>query len=298
MAKNATEAVRSGELKIIPESSIKTWNHWMDGIRDWCVSRQLWWGHRIPAYRVQFNATTPDQYKTEELWVVGRTIEEAMQRAVKISGCPEADLTLVQDEDVLDTWFSSGLFPFSVMGWPDQTEDLKLYYPGTLLETGHDILFFWVARMVFFGQTLMGKLPFKEVFLHPMVRDAHGRKMSKSLGNVIDPMDVITGISLEGLHLQLADSNLDPKEIDKAKQGQKQDYPNGIPECGTDAMRFALCSYLTQARDINLDILRVQGYRFFCNKLWNATKFALLYFESNAQYEVINNLVSFFFFFF
>lgn len=151
-----------------------------------------------------------------------------------------------------------------------------MFYPGTLLETGHDILFFWVARMVFFGQTLLGKLPFKEIYLHPIIRDAHGRKMSKSLGNVIDPMDVINGIALEDLHLQLYDSNLDPKEIDKAKEGQKQDYPKGIPECGTDALRFALCN-MCQGRDLNLDILRVQGYRHFCNKLWNATKFALTY---------------------
>lgn len=133
---------------------------------------------------------------------------------------------------MLDTWFSSGLFPFSVMGWPDATDDMKALYPTSLLETGHDILFFWVARMVFFSQKLLGKLPFKEVFLHPMVRDAHGRKMSKSLGNVIDPMDVIQGIVLEELHKQLQDSNLDPKEIERAIAGQKQDYPNGIPECG------------------------------------------------------------------
>lgn len=186
---------------------------------------------------------------------------------------------------MLDTWFSSGLFPFSVFGWPDKTGDLEAFYPTSLLETGHDILFFWVARMVFFGQKLLGKLPFKEVYLHPMVRDAHGRKMSKSLGNVIDPMDVIHGISLEGLHGQLIGSNLDPREIEKAKAGQKQDYPQGIPECGSDALRFALCAYITQARDINLDINRVLGYRFFCNKLWNATKFALLYFSGDERYD-------------
>ncbi|XP_055600780.1 valine--tRNA ligase isoform X2 [Uranotaenia lowii] len=291
MAKNATEAVRSGELKIIPEVHTKTWYHWMDGIRDWCVSRQLWWGHRIPAYQVSFkDASKKPAGLEEDLWFVGRSEEEALEKASKELGVAASALSLKQDEDVLDTWFSSGLFPFSVFGWPDNTDDLKLYYPTTLLETGHDILFFWVARMVFFGQTLLGKLPFKEVFLHPMVRDAHGRKMSKSLGNVIDPMDVITGISLEGLHQQLYDSNLDPKEIDRAKAGQKQDYPNGIPECGTDAMRFALCAYMSQARDINLDIMRVQGYRFFCNKLWNATKFALMYFTGDEKYEVVKKL--------
>lgn len=228
-----------------------------------------------------------------ELWIVARNLEEATQKALDKFKVTAGEITLHQDEDVLDTWFSSGLFPFSVFGWPDQTDDFKLFYPTTLLETGHDILFFWVARMVFFGQKLTGKLPFKEVFLHPMVRDAHGRKMSKSLGNVIDPIDVINGITLEGLQEQLVGSNLDPKEFERAKAGQKQDYPNGIPECGTDAMRFALCAYLSQARDINLDILRVQGYRFFCNKLWNATKFALMYFTGDEKYDVLTKLVRF-----
>ncbi|GLV42742.1 Valyl-tRNA synthetase [Carabus blaptoides fortunei] len=278
MAKRATEAVTNGELKIIPEQHNKTWYHWMEGIRDWCVSRQLWWGHRIPAYFVSCtDDSLPVGNETDnEYWVTGRTQEEALVKAAKKFNVPASKLVLKQDEDVLDTWFSSGLFPFSMFGWPEQTEDLQVFYPGTLLETGHDILFFWVARMVFFGQTLLGKLPFKEVFLHPIIRDAHGRKMSKSLGNVIDPMDVINGITLEDLHLQLYDSNLDPKEIDKAKEGQRQDYPKGIPECGTDALRFALCA-MCQGRDLNLDILRVQGYRHFCNKLWNATKFALTY---------------------
>ncbi|XP_059608612.1 valine--tRNA ligase [Phlebotomus argentipes] len=276
MAEKAKEAVRSGELKIIPEAHTKTWFHWMDGIRDWCISRQLWWGHRIPAYRVDF-IKRPANLPEEEIWIVGRTEAEARQRVQDKYSIPQSDFTLHQDEDVLDTWFSSGLFPFSVFGWPNENADLEVFYPTSLLETGHDILFFWVARMVFFGQTLLGKLPFREVFLHPIVRDAHGRKMSKSLGNVIDPMDVITGIALEDLHKQLYDSNLDPKEIERAIAGQKRDYPNGIPECGTDAMRFALCSYMTQGRDINLDILRVQGYRFFCNKLWNAARFALTY---------------------
>lgn len=289
MAKAATDAVKNGDLKLTPEFHNKIWYHWMDGIRDWCVSRQLWWGHRIPAYKVKSSKLAAEE---GEVWVVSRTVDEAKQKASKKTGLAPSDFTLEQDEDVLDTWFSSGLFPFSVFGWPDNTKDVELFYPTTLLETGHDILFFWVARMVFFGQTLLGKLPFREVFLHPMVRDAHGRKMSKSLGNVIDPMDVITGISLEGLHAQLYDSNLDPKEIEKAKLGQKQDYPDGIPECGVDAMRFALCAYLTAARDINLDILRVQGYRFFCNKLWNATKFALRYFDENEKIEVLTELVS------
>lgn len=180
------------------------------------------------------------------------------------------------DPDVLDTWFSAALWPFAIFGWPDKTPDFSNFYPNSLLETGWDILFFWVARMVFFGLKLTGQVPFSKVFCHAMVRDAHGRKMSKSLGNVIDPVDVIEGVTLEALQQQLEGGNLDAKEVEKAKEGQRQDFPRGIPECGTDAMRFALCAYTSSNRDINLDVLRVEGYRKFCNKLWNATRFAMM----------------------
>ncbi|XP_061675677.1 valine--tRNA ligase [Syngnathoides biaculeatus] len=277
MGKQAADAVREGRLKIIPDHHLKTWFNWMDNIRDWCISRQLWWGHRIPAYFITVNdpAVKPGEDLDGHYWVSGRTVEEAREKAAKRFNVTPDKVTLRQDEDVLDTWFSSGIFPFSIFGWPNETQDLSVFYPGTLLETGHDILFFWVARMVMMGIKLTGKLPFKEVYLHAVVRDAHGRKMSKSLGNVIDPLDVITGISLEGLHAQLTYSNLDPVEVERAKQGQKSDYPNGIPECGTDALRFALCAYTSQGRDINLDVNRILGYRHFCNKLWNAVKFAM-----------------------
>uniref|UniRef100_A0A8C4WJL3 Valine--tRNA ligase n=1 Tax=Gopherus evgoodei TaxID=1825980 RepID=A0A8C4WJL3_9SAUR len=253
LARGAADAVRRGELRILPPFHCKTWFQWMDNIRDWCISRQLWWGHRVPAYFVTVDdpSVPPGEDMDGQYWVSGR------------------------NDDVLDTWFSSGLFPFSIFGWPNASEDLQVFYPGTLLETGHDILFFWVARMVMLGLKLTGKLPFREVYLHAVVRDAHGRKMSKSLGNVIDPLDVISGITLEGLHAQLLESNLEPAEVERARQGQKSDYPAGIPECGTDALRFALCAYTSQGRDINLDVNRILGYRHFCNKLWNATKFAV-----------------------
>jgi len=290
MAKEAQTAVDTGALKLIPDSHKKTWAYWMSGMRDWCISRQLWWGHRIPAYHVTIKDQGSPDPTDNNYWVSGRTVEEAKKKAAERFNVTEDKVNLEQDPDVLDTWFSSGLFPFSVLGWPDKTDDLDVFYPGSLLETGHDIIFFWVARMVFFGQKLMGKLPFKDVFLHAMVRDAHGRKMSKSLGNTINPMDVICGISLEDLHKTLEGGNLDPKEIEKAKAGQKQDYPNGIPECGTDALRFGLCAYTAQGRDINLDVMRVQGYRFFCNKLWNATKFAMMYL--GAEFAPVKSLVN------
>ena len=202
-------------------------------------------------------------------------MQEAYAKAEKALGCSRDEISLERDEDVLDTWFSSGLFPFSVMGWPEQTDDLKAFYPTSLLETGLDILFFWVARMVMMGLQLTDKLPFHTVYLHAMVRDKDGRKMSKSLGNVIDPLEVISGCTLETLLAKLDGGNLPPKEVARAKKDQSEDFPDGIPECGSDALRFGLLAYTVQGRDVNLDMKRVVGYRLFCNKLWNATKFAL-----------------------
>ena len=281
MAKEACEAARDKRLEILPSFMEPTWFRWLENIRDWCISRQLWWGHRIPAFYVRFageavsdSGMPGGSSEQMERWVIGR--DEAEARVAAEKKFPGKEFTLEQDEDVLDTWFSSGLFPFSVFGWPDETPDMAEFYPTSLLETGHDILFFWVARMVMMGMKLTGKVPFKQVYLHAMVRDAHGRKMSKSLGNVIDPLHVIEGIDLASLNATLVGGNLDEKEVKKAQAGQKADFPDGIPECGTDAMRFALVAYTAQGRDINLDVLRVVSYRHWCNKLWNATKFAMM----------------------
>lgn len=273
MAKDAIKAVRDGQIVINPKTSENEYFRWLENLQDWCISRQLWWGHRCPVYFVKIEGQDNDR-NDGSYWVAGRNLDEALVKAE--AKFPGVKYELEQDEDVLDTWFSSGLWPFSTLGWPKETKDLKDFYPFSMLETGWDILFFWVSRMILLGLKLTGEVPFKEVFCHSLVRDAQGRKMSKSLGNVVDPLDVISGIKLEDLHAKLLQGNLDPREVEKAKIGQKESYPNGIPQCGTDAMRFALCAYTTGGRDINLDILRVEGYRKFCNKIYQATKFALM----------------------
>ncbi|KAJ6513801.1 tRNA synthetases class I-domain-containing protein [Mycena vitilis] len=273
LADEAIKRTFAGELVINPKQSENEWFKWLETIQDWCISRQLWWGHRCPAYFVRIAGTTQDK-SSDRNWVVGRTLDEATARAKLLAN--GAEFALEQDDDVLDTWFSSGLWPFSIMGWPDKTPDLQNFYPSTVLETGWDILFFWVARMVLLGIKMTDRVPFKEVYCHAMIRDGQGKKMSKSKGNVIDPIDVMVGISLENLHAKLLEGNLDQMEIQRAKDGQKKSFPRGIPQCGTDSLRFALCAYSGGGRDINLEILRVEGYRKFCNKLFNATKFAML----------------------
>lgn len=274
MADEATKVVKEGKVKIRPASAAKSYFRWMENTSDWCLSRQLWWGHQIPAYSVKIAGKAQDQEDHEaEVWITGRTEAEAYKKAAE--RFPGKGLKLTRDPDVLDTWFSSGLWPFSTLGWPEETADLKNFYPTSMLETGWDILFFWVARMIMLGIKLTGKVPFYEVYCHSLVRDTEGRKMSKSLGNVIDPVDVMEGIELKALHDKLLTGNLDPKEIANATKFQKTAFPIGIPECGADALRFCLIQYCTGGGDINFDVNVMHGYRKFCNKLYQATKYVV-----------------------
>lgn len=286
MAAKAIQAVEDGELEIIPQVYTKTWKNWLSNISDWCISRQLWWGHQIPAYRVEH----PENSDKQELLVWGRSEEEARHRASVKYGVPPERISLTQDPDVLDTWFSSGLFPFAMLGWPDQTKDMEQFYPNSLLETGSDLIFFWVARMVMLGSELTGQLPFKQVLLHSLVRDKHGRKMSKSLGNVVDPLDVIHGTSLEKLQEKVRAGNLDPREQLVAMEAQNKDFPKGIPQCGTDALRFALCSHKTLGEDINLSLSHVLSCRHFCNKMWQTVRFTLGVLANGATVEPLEKL--------
>lgn len=278
LASSPSEAVKGDSFGLRPPSAQKEWHRWLDNIRDWCISRQLWWGHRIPAFYVSLDSEEGRQpggpNERMDRWVVALDEAAALKKAQQ--QFPGENITLSQDEDVLDTWFSSGLFPISVFGWPETSPDLERFFPGALLETGKDILFFWVARMVMMSLCLTDKVPFEQVYLHSMVRDAHGQKMSKSLGNALDPLDAIDGISLAALHAKLEAGNLEPRDLAKAKAAQQADFPDGIEACGTDALRFALVSYTTQGGDINLNIKEVVAKRHWCNKLWNAIKFALL----------------------
>lgn len=272
LAEPAIEVVRNGRIKIKPETAEKSYFRWMENINDWCLSRQLWWGHQCPVYFAQVEGEKSDE-ADGEFWFSGRTEEEARAKAEKkLAG---KKFTLKRDEDVLDTWFSSGLWPFSTLGWPNKTPDLTNLYPTSVLETGWDILFFWIARMIMLGLKMVGDIPFKEVYCHSLVRDSEGRKMSKSLGNVIDPLDVIRGIPLAGLNQKLLEGNLKDSEVEKATKYQKTAFPDGIPDCGADALRFCMVNYTTGGGDINFDIKVMHAYRRFCNKIYQATKYVL-----------------------
>ncbi|XP_074653865.1 valine--tRNA ligase-like [Tubulanus polymorphus] len=282
----ARDVVNSCELQLIPDHHENIWNEWLKAKQDWCISRQLWWGHQIPAYRVMDATGKRIKENGVDLWVSGKSLEEATLKAANLTGLASDQLQLIQDEDVLDTWFSSAIFPLSMLGWPDSTDDLQQYYPTNILETGSDILFFWVARMVMLCQELHGSLPFKKVLLHGLLRDVYGRKMSKSLGNVINPIHVIQGVRLKVLNAELEKSNLPPSEIDKAMAGQKRQFPHGIKQCGADALRFTLCSYNFKNQNINFNVDHAVYNRNFCNKIWQAFRFFLQ--NIPADYEPSN----------
>ena len=290
VSKRAIDEVNSGKLKIIPEFHRQTLFAFLENIRDWCISRQLWWGHQCPIYLVTIKGIleNPDPSSNDD-WVAAKNEEEAKEKAKKKWNVDDINkISVKQDNDVLDTWFSSGLLPFSVFGWPDMdSEELKTFFPTDILETGHDIIFFWVARMIFMSYFFMDQVPFHTVYLHPIVKDKEGRKMSKSLGNVIDPLQIIRGAPLEDLLNAVKSGNLPKNELERSIKEKQKEFPEGIPECGADSLRLGLMSYLIQGRNINLDLNRVVGYRFFGNKLWNAFKFLKIYTEKNYKQETI-----------